>query len=192
VFTALYQTDHLFLFTNKVFSFGQTKPTFLLMFKSVFATLLVLSATLMACGQQSPKMTAEGKNVKVTYGQPSKRGREIFGRLVTYGKVWRTGANEATEITFAKDGNFGGKTVKKGTYTLFTIPGETEWTIILNSELKQWGAFKYDEIKGKNVLETKVPSKKNNSMVEKFTIEVSDTALNMMWDQTLVSVPLAF
>ena len=70
----------------------------------------------------SPRMTAEGKNVKVSYGQPSKKGRVIFGELVPYGKVWRLGANEATEITFEKDGSFGGKPVKAGTYTLFTIP----------------------------------------------------------------------
>nr|MCU0355191.1 DUF2911 domain-containing protein [Cytophagales bacterium] len=133
-------------------------------------------------------------NIKVAYGQPSKRERVIFGPggLEPYGKVWRTGANQATEITFAKDGTFGGKPVKAGTYTLFTIPDEKEWTVILNSQLGQFGAFEYDKHKGKNVLEVKAPVKKTASVVEKFTITPTDKELKMEWDQTSVSVPVSF
>lgn len=98
---------------------------------------------------QSPTITSESANITVKYGQPSKRGRVIFGGLEQYGKVWRTGANAATEITFKKDVNFGGKPVKAGTYTLFSIPEEKEWTVILNSELKQFGAFGYEKSKTK-------------------------------------------
>ncbi|MBW8684573.1 DUF2911 domain-containing protein [Chitinophaga rhizophila] len=140
--------------------------------------------------QQSPRVTAEGKNVKVSYGQPSKKGRVIFGELVPYGKVWRLGANEATEITFAKDGSFGGKPVKAGTYTLFTIPEANEWTFILNSDLKQWGAYKYEEIKGKNVLEVKAKATKTSAPVEKLTITVPANKLVVEWDQTHVEVPV--
>lgn len=123
----------------------------------------ILIAGIVACGQESPRVSAEGNNVKVSYGQPSKKGRAIFGGLEKYGKVWRAGANEATEITFTKDGTFGGKPVKAGTYTLFAIPNEQEWTIILNSELKQWGSFNYDKIKGKDVLQVNVPAKKSTT-----------------------------
>ena len=139
---------------------------------------------------QSPRVTAEGKNVTVAYGQPSKKGRVIFGELVPYGKVWRLGANEATEITFAKDGSFGGKPVKAGTYTLFTIPEANEWTFILNSELKQWGAYKYDEIKGKNVLEVKAKATKASAPVEKLTITVPANKLVVEWDEAHVEVPV--
>lgn len=139
---------------------------------------------------QSPRVTAEGKNVTVAYGQPAKKGRVIFGELVPYGKVWRLGANEATEITFAKDGSFGGKPVKAGTYTLFTIPEANEWTFILNSELKQWGAYKYEEIKGKNVLEVKAKATKTSAPVEKLTITVPANKLVVEWDATHVEVPV--
>lgn len=141
----------------------------------------------------SPRVTAAGKNVKISYGQPSKRERLIFGRLVPYGEIWRTGANEATEITFAKNGIFGGKPVKAGTYTLFTIPGEKNWTFILNSELKQVGAYKYDEIKSKDVLQVKTPvTTTNAAVVEKLTITLPPGKLRLEWDQTKVEVPLKF
>ena len=151
-----------------------------------------LYVSLVACGQASPRVSAEGKNVKVAYGQPSKKGRVIFGGLEPYGKVWRAGANEATEITFAKDGTFGGLPVKAGTYTLFAMPNEKEWTIILNSELKQWGAFKYNEIKDKDVLKVTVPAKKLDNVVEKLTYRFTDSHMVMEWDQTQVAVPISF
>jgi hypothetical protein len=78
----------------------------------LFLSLIMVSAAFMECSSQppkSPRVSAEGKDVKVDYGQPSKRGRVIFGQLEPYGKVWRTGANEATEITFKKDVTFGGQ-----------------------------------------------------------------------------------
>ncbi len=155
---------------------------------------LLLSVICFGYGQNpsSPRVTAENKNVKVVYGQPSKRGRVIFGELLPYGEVWRTGANEATEITFAKDGTVAGKPVKKGTYTLFTIPGAKEWTIILNSQLKQFGAFEYEQHKNKNVLEVQVPARKAQGVVEKLTIRPTDTALLIEWDTTSVSVPMKF
>ncbi len=139
---------------------------------------------------QSPRVTVKGKDVEISYGQPSKRGREIFGKLEPYGKVWRTGANEATEITFTKNALFGGKPVKAGTYTLFTIPEKTKWTFILNSELKQWGAYKYEEIKSKNVLQVTVPAKTNNAVVEKLTISLPPGKLVLEWDKTKVEVPV--
>jgi hypothetical protein len=144
---------------------------------------------------ESPRITAEGKNVKVAYGQPSKRDRKIFGTgdtwLVPYGKVWRTGANEATEITFAKNATLGGKPVKAGTYTLFTIPGDKKWTFILNSELKQWGAYEYENIKSKNVLQVAAPVSTTSGVpVEKLTISLPAGKLVLEWDKTKVEVPI--
>ena len=139
----------------------------------------------------SPLRTATGKDVKIKYGQPSKKGREIFGGLVPYDSVWRTGANEATEITFDKDATFGGKPVKKGTYSLFTIPTSSDWTFILNPTLKQWGAYGYDKIKDKDVLQVKVPSTKTSAPVEKLTLKFdSKNSLVLEWDQTHVEVPI--
>ena len=144
---------------------------------------------------KSPKASTESKQVKVSYGQPSKRGRVIFGELVPYGEVWRTGANEATEITFKKDVMIGGKEVKSGTYTLFTIPQKEKWTIILNSELKQWGAYDYDKIKAKDVLKTDVPVKKV-PLQEKLTFTLTDISdgvtLGIAWDETAVYLPINF
>lgn len=145
-----------------------------------------------AQGQQprvSPKATAEGTNVKVAYSQPSKNGRVIFGGLVPYGQVWRTGANEATEITFDKDGSFGGKPVKAGTYTLWTIPGEKQWSVILNSDTKFWGT-QYDKHKDKDVLKVEVPSKAISDEVEKFTIRFAGKDMILEWDKTQVAVPV--
>ena len=160
-------------------------------------SLLVVLGLASSCNAQkpqSPKAEAKSAHISISYGQPSVRGRVIFGQLVPYGQVWRTGANEATEITFKKDASFGGKKVKAGTYTLFTIPGEKEWTIILNSVLKQWGAFGYDKVKDKNVLETTVPSTKLSTVVEQFTISIpsSENAVLLQWDKTSVSIPVSF
>ena len=131
--------------------------------------------------------------VRVTYSRPPKNGREVFGKLVPYGKVWRTGANEATEIQFYQDVEFGGKQVKAGTYSLFSIPGEKEWTIILNKDLDYWGAYSYS---AKNdVLRVTAPARALNKAVENFTIQFESTGdkqgvLKLAWDKTLVDVLL--
>lgn len=149
---------------------------------------------LSATGQEqkkllSPKASTENKDIKIAYGQPSKRGRVIFGGLVPYDSVWRTGANEATEITFKRDGSFGGKKIKAGTYTLFTIPSEKEWEVILNKQLGQWGAYEYEKYKRKNVLRTTVPVYELPDELEKFTITVKKDTVTFEWDRTGVAVP---
>jgi hypothetical protein len=145
----------------------------------------------------SPRITAESpdKSIKVIYGQPSKKGRVIFGpegssSLEKYGKVWRTGANEATEVTFKNDVMFGGKMVKAGTYTLFTIPGEKEWSVLLNSTLGQWGAYDYEKIKGNDVATVKVPVSTAKTPIEKLTITPSNNSIAIAWDNMTVSVPV--
>lgn len=146
----------------------------------------------------SPKITAEGTNVSIAYGQPAKRGRVVFGKegsgsLEPYGKVWRTGANEATEITFKKDAMFGGKPVKAGTYSLYSIPGEKEWTVILNPELKQWGAFGYDKVKAKNTAEVTVPTKMYATSAEKLMFDAKDDSkLKFQWDKMGFEVPITY
>lgn len=132
--------------------------------------------------------------VRVIYSRPAKKDREVFGKLVPYGKVWRTGANENTEIKFYQDATIQGKKVKAGTYSLFTIPGETEWTIILNSDLDYWGAFKYNQ--ANDVARFTVPSQKStDAPIETFSIQFpkgSDAIMRMGWDNTIVEVPITF
>jgi len=170
--------------------------------KSIMLLVLLLVSTVTLVQAQnnsrkSPHVTVESPNklIKVTYGQPSKRGRVIFGpassvSLEKYGKVWRTGADEATEVTFAKDVQFGDKTVKAGTYTLFTIPNEKEWTVILNGVLGQWGAYDYDKHKDKNVAEIKVPAKTSKAVQEKLSITPSNNEIAIAWDQAMIQVPV--
>ncbi|SHJ21093.1 DUF2911 domain-containing protein [Pseudozobellia thermophila] len=133
------------------------------------------------------------KAVRVIYSRPQLKGRSL-SELAPAGKVWRTGANEAAEITFYTDATFGGKSVKAGTYSLFTIPGDKEWTIILNKNLNQWGAYSYDE--SADVLRVSAPSSTNGSSLEEFSIafkEVDGGAeLAMGWDKTRVLVPITF
>ncbi len=147
-----------------------------------------------ACAQPdhklSPHDTVSSKNIKVTYGRPYKKGRVIFGGLQKYGEVWRCGADEATEITFAKDGTFGGKAVKAGTYTLFVIPNEKDWTIILNGDTKFWGT-QYEQHKAKDVLKVSVPVKSLNAPIEQLTIRFPGSNMIIEWDKTQVAVPVS-
>ncbi len=160
--------------------------------------LVLFSLLFAACGQAqnpaSPHVTSVSpdKNISVSYGQPSRKGRTLFGPdgLEKYGSVWRTGANEATEITFAKDVTFGGKAVKAGKYTLFTIPGATEWGVILNGQLGQWGAYDYQKNKAKDVLNTTVPAKSVKTSVEKLTITATNSDLTIAWGEVEVSIPV--
>lgn len=132
---------------------------------------------------------------KVMYSRPSKNNREIFGKLVPYGQVWRTGANEATEITLTRDVVIQGKTILAGTYSLFTVPRETNWTIILNKEVGQWGAYNYNEKQDAgrwNVSVVKTPEKS----VEVFTIsfENKNNIANLLicWDDVCITLPIQF
>lgn len=140
--------------------------------------------------RNSPHDTVETADLKITYGRPYKKGRVIFGELEPFGKVWRVGADEATEITFKKDMKFGGQDVKAGTYTMFAIPNENEWTIILNSTLKQWGAYSYEKNKENNVLQVNVPVKKSSSVTEQLTISPENNNLFIRWDNAEVAIPL--
>lgn len=130
------------------------------------------------------------KSVRVIYSRPQLKGRSLAD-LAPEGKVWRTGANEATEITFYKDATVGGKTIKAGTYSLFTIPGDDEWTIILNSNLNQWGAYSYDS--DADVARVTATASTDDEELEAFSIAFEDNGNMVMgWGTTRVSLPIGF
>jgi Protein of unknown function (DUF2911) len=164
--------------------------------KRMILCSMVALISLSGCSQEkkpvSPHETATGQHISVRYGRPYKKGREIFGALVPYGKVYRCGADSATTVTFDRDVIFAGKPVKAGTYTLFVIPNEQSWTIILNGQLGQWGAYDYDKYKDKDVLHADVPVKKSANTIEQLTISLPPSAMNIEWDNVQVSIPVSF
>lgn len=130
------------------------------------------------------------KLVKVTYSRPQLNGRSLAD-LAPNGKVWRTGANEAAEITFYVDMKLGNKTVKAGTYTLYTIPGDKEWTVIINKDINVWGSYSYDE--SKDVARTTVPLKEGKESLEAFSMAFEEATdgvhLHLGWGTMRLAVP---
>lgn len=130
---------------------------------------------------------------RVIFSRPQKNNRVIFGDLIEYGKVWRLGANEATEIEFYQNVKINNIRVKKGRYTLYAIPTLSKWTVILNKETDTWGSFKYDE--KKDILRIDVPVQKQTAINEHFVMAFekinSGFALLMAWDDHLVSLPMS-
>ncbi len=132
-------------------------------------------------------------DIEVVYSRPSMKGREIFGKLEPYGSVWRTGANNATRVTFSTDVKVQGSALAAGTYELFTIPGQTEWTVIFQKAGKQWGAYAYK--KENDTLRVTAPVTEFPVPVETFTIDInslrdSSATFNLLWEKTLVSLKL--
>jgi hypothetical protein len=139
------------------------------------------------------RVDGEKAIAKVYYSRPAKNGRVVFGKMAPYGKVWRLGANEATELKTFQDLTLGDKKIKAGTYTMFAIPGEGEWIIILNSQLDFWGVYAYQE--RNDVARFTVPTKSLPEVVEAFSIRFEDLGNNaavmrIAWDQTLVEIPV--
>jgi len=130
--------------------------------------------------------------VRILYSRPQRQGRKVFGELVEYGKVWRLGANEATEIEFYKDVKIGGKKIPKGRYTIYAIVSENVWTMILNKDTDTWGAFKYDS--NKDVLRTDVVAQKTDEVVESMSMffekSTSGISLIIAWEQVKVALPI--
>jgi|SRR5271165_387065 len=132
-------------------------------------------------------------DIEVVYSRPSMRGREVFGGLVPYGEVWRTGANNATRISFSTPVKLEGTPVAAGTYELFTIPGKDEWTVILQKAAKQWGAYAYDP--KNDVARVTAKPVALEAPYETFTIGFNDirdesATLNLVWERTRVRVKL--
>lgn len=130
---------------------------------------------------------------RIIYSRPGKNGRIIFGDLIEYGKVWRLGANEATEIEFFQNISINETKLKKGRYTLYAIPATDKWTLILNRQTDVWGAFNYDM--QKDVLRVDVPIEKQADIVETFVMYFDKSAngfsLQIFWDDIKVSLPIS-
>ena len=125
--------------------------------------------------------TIDGVKVTIDYSAPSARGRKIMGGLVPFGKVWRTGANATTTIQFSGDVKIGDKSVAKGKYGLYTIPGESDWTIMISKSIK-WGADDYTA--AEDVARVTVPAGKTSAFVETFTISVENGQVVLKWENT--------
>ncbi len=155
---------------------------------NIITLLLVLFANVaIAQKKVSPpaelKASINGSDITINYSQPSVKGRTIFGDLVPYDKIWRTGANEATTFETSKDITIQGKKLKAGKYSLFTIPSKDEWTIVFNSVLGQWGAYSYND--SKNVLSVSASPSKNTA-TEMLTFSESNGVISMAWDKLKV------
>lgn len=151
-----------------------------------------------ASPREKLKYESNGLTISVDYCRPSKRGRLIFGEesenaLVPYKKYWRTGANEASEISFGQDVWFGGKELKKGRYVIYTIPDKKTWKVVLNSELGRWGYTPAD--RNLDILDVEVPAETTSEQVEMFTfavekIDENKATLVLLWDTVRVAVPI--
>ena len=132
--------------------------------------------------------------LKIVYSQPQKKGRTIFGALVPYGQVWRTGANEATEITLTTPILIQGKELPAGTYSIFTIPEEKTWTIIINADLGLWGSYNYNP--KRDILRMQSNVVDTEAITESFTIDIETNnnlaELIFRWDRTKISLPIQF
>lgn len=131
------------------------------------------------------------KLVKVVYSRPQLKGRTL-DKLAPKGKVWRTGANEAAEITFYKDVTFGGKAVAAGTYTLFSIPSDEDWTVIISKQKNVWGSYFYDE--KEDVVRVTGKASTSEEEIEAFSIvfegEDNNATMYLGWAKTVVAVPV--
>ena len=144
----------------------------------------------------SPPATAEatinGKKVSIAYSQPSIRGRKIMGGLVPYGKVWRTGANAATTLTTETDVTIGGVSVPKGTYTLYSLPSEDGWKLIINKHTGQWGT-EYDP--AQDLARVDLKKEMLTAPVETFVIsfepKTEPTEIVLQWENTKLSVSIS-
>ena len=170
--------------------------------KLVGILALMCMLTLLAAAQQdkskrpSPPGTAEvtlkGKKITIDYSRPSMKGRKIVGELVPYGKVWRTGANEATTLKTEANLNIGGTNVPAGTYTIYSLPSEGTWKLIINKQTGQWGT-EYDE--KQDLARIDMQKSQTKAPVEQFTISFdkksADTAdLVIEWENTRLTVPV--
>ena len=137
---------------------------------------------------------SDSPKIKVVYSRPQKKNRVVFGNLVKFGDVWRFGANENTEIKFFSPVKIAGKTIAAGNYSLHAIPGEKEWTIIINSDIDKWGSYAYD--KSKDVVRFNVPVEKVANPIEYFSIAFVQTASGadfyVGWDTTQLKFPIEF
>ncbi|MEO6537841.1 MAG: DUF2911 domain-containing protein [Ferruginibacter sp.] len=132
-------------------------------------------------------------DIELTYSRPLAKGRTVFGDLVPYNKLWRTGANNATIIKFSEPVEINGKKIDTGSYALYTIPGEDNWEVVLNKGVTNWGVTNYKE--SDDILRFKVQPMKLKNPTESFTMQFADVkpescALHIMWEKTAVAIPI--
>ncbi len=144
-------------------------------------------------GTQTIKQDFGLGTIELTYSRPNAKGRKVYGDLVPFGKLWRTGANAATRIKFTEPVEMGGKKIDSGTYVLYTIPDAESWEIILNKGLDNWGVDGYKE--SQDVCRFRVTPMKMKTKMESFTMQLADIKpesceLHIMWEKTAVSVPI--
>jgi hypothetical protein len=162
-------------------------------------TLLILTFTTLVLAQKpSPPAQAQcklsdGKTITVDYSSPRMKGRKIFGGLVPYGEVWRTGANDATTFVTTANLTVGGKSVPAGNYTIFTVPNQDKWTLIVNKKTGEWGIpYKWE---ADELLRTDMKVSETSSPVENFTIAFDQTGgactLNIIWANNKSSAEFA-
>lgn len=163
----------------------------------LFSLSTVLTNAQVKTPQASPVCTisqAVGtSDISITYSRPGAKNRAIFGNIVPYDKMWRTGANKATKISFSEEVTFAGQKLPAGEYSLFTIPSTSEWEVILNNELNLWGTGEYNE--ADDVLRVKIPSSSNENHVESLTIDLntfssSGADLTISWEKTKIIIPI--
>jgi tetratricopeptide (TPR) repeat protein len=169
--------------------------------KKLFLSLIISTALLNTNAQiktpaPSPTQTIKQdfglSSIELVYSRPVIKGRKIFGDLVPWNKVWRTGANSATRIKFSDDVTIGGQALKAGEYAIYTVPNENEWEIIINKGSANWGTvYKQED----DIFRVKAKPMKLSDPVESFTMQFgnvkpSSTDLQIMWDKTLVSIPI--
>ena len=152
---------------------------------AAFFTVNVLTAQNDKAQRPSPAMTATKKigdlTITINYSSPAVKGRKIFGDLEAYGKVWRTGANEATTFEVNKNITLEGQKLAAGKYALFTIPGEKEWVLVINKDANQWGAYNYK--KEADVLRINLKPGKNKESVERLKFDISDKGVvDFAWE----------
>jgi len=142
---------------------------------------------------KAQEKTTEPLIARVIYSRPKKEGRAVFGGLVEYGKLWRLGANEATEIEFYRPVTIGGKKVAKGRYTLYAIVNEKKWTFIINKETDIWGSFKYNQAKDVVRLESPVQTLNEPAEFLAMTFEKDNSTINLIvaWENTKVTLPIS-
>lgn len=165
--------------------------------KTLTLFVCISLTSLAAFCQDSPRETVNGTvagaSVSIGYGSPSVRGRKIWGDLVPYGKLWRTGANPVTTFEISKDVTIEGKTLPAGKYSIFTIPGENEWKIIFNSETGQWG-IKDDgtanDDPAKDVLTVTVKPEKSKEFHERLTFVIDQQGFALLWENLAVPVAI--
>jgi hypothetical protein len=183
-----------FLLYTKLLTFHTMKKqmTLSLLLIGMFCTMTLLAQEKEnedKSKRPSPPAKAEGLSdgvkVVIDYSKPSAKGRKMLGGKEPFGKVWRTGANEATTFEVDKNVKIEGKELPKGKYSLFTIPGETEWTIIFNKTVEQMGAYDYKE--AEDALRVTVKPGKTDKFVETFNISVEGNKVVLRWENTQVA-----